>query len=77
MFGCRQDAQGKGQVVGGAFLTQAGRREVDRNAFARPAEPQVLDGALDALLALTNGTVGQPHHQEVYAPIDPDFDGHR
>ena len=73
-----EDAQGEGKVVGRALLAQAGRGQVDRDALSGPAVTEVLDGTLDALLALPDGTVGQAHHQEVDAPVHPNLhgDGH-
>lgn len=70
-----EDAQGEGKVVGRPLLAQAGRGQVDRNALSWPAVAEVLDGTLDALLALPNGTVGQPHHQEVDSPVHPNLHG--
>ena len=42
------DAEGNGQIVGGAFLADGGGREVDNNAFARIGQTGVADGGLDA-----------------------------
>ena len=74
----RKNSHGDGQVEAGTLLAQVGRSEVDHHLAAREALARVLEGGADALLALLDGVVGQPHQVEAQpAPGDVDLDGHR
>ena len=77
LLGGREDAQGQRQVIRRTFLAQSRWRKVDGDAFAGPAEAEVLDGAFDPLLAFSDCTVGQPHHEKVNAAVHPHFHGNR
>ncbi len=76
LVGGRQHADGNGQVIRRAFLTQIGRGEVDGDALvAGELQPAVLNGGVDPVAALADGRIRQPDEREVrLAADDIDFD---
>ena len=70
-----EDADGDGEVVGGAFFAEIGWCEVDDDAFGWDAVAGEFDGGDDALGAFFDGVVGEADHVEAHAGGEVDFDG--
>ena len=56
-----QDAQCHGQVKPGTLLFDAGRCQIDGDAIVGELVTGIADGGLDALFALLDRRLGQPH----------------
>ncbi len=56
------DTQRDGEVVGGTFLADHGRREIDNDAMTGKMQTRILDGSLHALAALLHGSIRQAHN---------------
>lgn len=67
LFGCGKDADGYGQVVGGALFLDVRRAEVDDDVAAREVEAALRHCCDDTLVALLDGGVGESHHGELEA----------
>ena len=61
LAGAEQDADGDGQIVGGAGFFQVGRRQVDGDAAHGELAAAVADGGAHPLFGLLHGGIGQPH----------------
>src|SRR6185437_1782634 len=71
----REDREGDRKVEAGPFLAQRRRREVDRDACARPLELCSGDAGANASLRLLARTVGQADDREGGNPtLDVRFD---
>ncbi len=55
-----QNADGNGQVKSGAFLLDAGRRQIHRNPVVWKRVPGIVNGGADPLLALLTDISGSP-----------------
>ena len=71
----RQHREGDREVEPGAFLAQAGGREVDRDPLQRPLELRGADPAANAVLRLGAGAVGEPDDRKAgQAAVDVRLD---
>ena len=74
----RQHGQRNGQVIGGAFLAQIGRRQADGQAGAGEMVARVDDGAAHPFARLADGGIGEADNRHLRQPggdVHFDFDG--
>ena len=75
LAGGGHDAEGDGQVVGGAFFAQVGGGQIYCEAVLGKVESAVGDGRTDAFAAFAHGGAGEADDGEPLEPVcDIDFD---
>ena len=75
LAGGGHDAEGDGQVVGGAFFAEVCGGQVDCEAVLGKVESAVGDCGTDAFAAFAHGGAGQADDGQPFEPIgDIDFD---
>ena len=78
MAGRGEERERDRQIVGGAFLAEVRRREIDGDAAGRDLEAGVAERRADAILALADARVGEPDGLRVRdAGREVDLDLHR
>ena len=70
-----KDADGHGQVVAAAFLSDVGRREVHGDVRHGHLEPHMGQCHLYTVVTLTHGSVGHAREMEHHATADIHLDG--
>ena len=70
-----EQGNGKGEVEGGAFLSEVGRCHVHGDIAMREPVAEMLKGGIDAVAAFTDGGVAESGEMIEYAGCEAYFDG--